>query len=169
MIIMENELISKFSNIYIMLLYAIMSNDINRVKHFLNDEMFNKYKSIIDNNIKNKEIQMYDEMNVKEIKILSNVKYSEYEEVKVYLVSRYMDYIIDAETKQYKRGINDHRVEKNNYLTFRKYLDAEGKEMYTCKNCGANLDVNFTGICPYCQSVVSMEKHDYVLTNLETK
>ncbi len=165
---MESELISKFSNIYIMLLYAIISNDINRVKHFLSDEMYEKYKSIIENNLQNKEIQMYDELNVKEIEIIDRVETTDYLEIKVKLISRYMDYVIDAETKKYKRGINDHRLEKVNYLTFKKSLKASSKELFTCPNCGANLDVNFTGTCPYCKSVVSMENNDYILTSLET-
>ena len=165
---MESELISKFSNIYIMLLYGIMSNDIERVKHFLSDEMYNKYKNIVDTNIKNKEIRMYDELNVKEIKILNTTTNSDYEEVTVKIISRYMDYVIDAETKKYKRGVNDHRVIKENILTFRKSINAIEKEMFKCPNCGANLDVNFTGVCPYCRQPFSMEEHDYILTNLET-
>ena len=43
----DNELISKFSNIYIMLLYSIMTNDISRVKHYLSDNLYHKYKYII--------------------------------------------------------------------------------------------------------------------------
>lgn len=41
------ELTSKFSNIYIMLLYALMNNDIKRVAHYLSDDMFEKYNMII--------------------------------------------------------------------------------------------------------------------------
>ncbi len=166
---MKEELTSKFSNIYIMLLYAIMANDINRVKHFLSPELAEYYQEIINNNIKNKEIRMYDELNVKEISILERNDYESYEEVKVRLISRYMDYVIDADTKKYKRGINDRRIEKENILVFKKEKTALGKEMYTCPNCGANLDVNFVGTCPYCREVISMEEHDYILVSLETK
>ena len=166
---MEEELISKFSNIYIMLLYAIMSNDINKVKHFLSPDLIKYYENIINNNIKNKEIEMFDELNVKEIEILEQKELDNYIEVKVRLISRYMDYIIDSETKKYKRGINNHRIEKENILIFQKENNALEKEMYTCPKCGANLDVNFRGTCPYCNSVVSMNEHDYLLVSIETK
>ncbi len=164
---MESELISKFSNIYIMLLFGIMSNDIMRVKHFLSDEMYEKYQNIVDNNIKNKEIQMYDELNVKEINIIDKTITDKYEEIKVKLIARYMDYVIDMETKKFKRGINTSRVETTNYLTFRKLLNANQKDFYTCSSCGANLDINFTGICPYCKNVVSVEDSDYILVSLD--
>ena len=51
---MEEELISKFSNIYIMLLYAIMSNDINKVKHFLSPDLGRYYENVINKNIRRK-------------------------------------------------------------------------------------------------------------------
>ena len=69
---MENksDLIGKFSNIYIMLLYSIMTNDINRVKHFISDDLYKYYKNLIENNKKNNQTQMYDELNVYKIEIL---------------------------------------------------------------------------------------------------
>ena len=44
---MKNDLTGKFSNVYIMLLYAIMTNNIERVKHFLSDEMYLKFTMIL--------------------------------------------------------------------------------------------------------------------------
>ena len=67
----DNELIGKFSNIYIMLLYSIMTNDIERVRHFLSNDLYNKYKTIINNHINNDETEMFDELNVHKIDIIS--------------------------------------------------------------------------------------------------
>lgn len=98
----DDELISKFSNIYIMLLYSIMTNDILRIKHYLNDNLYKRYKSIIDNHINNNETQMYDELNVYKISIEDKKIIDNKEIIKVKLISRYMDYIIDNETKKNK-------------------------------------------------------------------
>ena len=164
----ESELISKFSNIYIMLLYSIMTNDIDRVKHYLNEDVYNKYKNIVENNIKNKENQMYDELNVYKINIINKEIVENKEIITVELISRYMDYIVDSKTKQYKRGINNHRIEKKNILTFEKSKDVfDNKIVHTCPNCGANLDIHFTGICPYCKQSINLTNEDYILTNIE--
>lgn len=114
------ELKSKFSNIYIMILFAIMSNDLENVRHFLSADVYLKYKKIIDENSFNDEVQMYDELNVKSIDIVSQEEMEDFYLVKVRIISRYMDYVIDSATKKYKRGINTYRIEKENILTFKK-------------------------------------------------
>ena len=162
----DNELISKFSNIYIMLLYSIMTNDINRVKHFLSNELYSKYKSIVENHIKNKETQMYDELNVYKINIESIEVIDNKEIVVVKLISRYMDYIMDNETKKIKSGVNTHRIEKTNILTFeRRVGEVNKKVIHTCPNCGANLDVNYNGICSYCNQSINLN-NDYILIDI---
>lgn len=164
---MKSELISKFSNVYIMLLYSIMTEDMERVKHFLTDELYNKYKGIVDNNIKNNEIQMYDELNVAKINIISEKIIDNKEVVTVKLISKYMDYIVDKQTGGYKRGNNTSRVENTNILVFEKKLDVKDKNnIFKCPNCGASLDINFMGKCPYCKMVVNLTNYDYILTSI---
>ena len=164
----NDELISKFSNIYIMLLYSIMTNDIERVKHFLSNDLYNKYKIIVDNHIKNNETQMYDELNVYKINIENTQIHDNKEIINVKLISRYMDYIIDNQTKKIKNGINTHRIEKTNYLVFEKVINNNDKKIiHTCPNCGANLDINYNGICSYCKQSIKLNEEDYILVSLE--
>ena len=164
----NEELISKFSNIYIMLLYSIMTNNIDRVKHFLSKELYIKYKDIVDSHIKNGETQMYDELNVYKINIENKNILDNKEIITVKLISRYMDYIIDNKTHKRKSGVNTHRVEKTNLLIFeKKNIDLEKKVVYTCPNCGANLDINYNGICSYCKKSIDLKNDDYILTSIQ--
>ena len=164
----DSELISKFSNIYIMLLYSVMTNDIKRVKHFISDELYNKYKNIVDNHINNNETQMYDELNVYKINIESKEIVSNREIIKVKLISRYMDYIVDNKTKKIKAGVNTCRIEKTNYLVFERNINGLNNDLvYTCPNCGANLDINYNGICSYCKQNINLKDEDYILTSIE--
>ena len=110
---MEKELLSKFSNVYIMLLYAIMTNDIKRVKHFISDDLYIKYKDMTDKYISNNETRIFGEPNVYQISIINKEIKDDYEYVTVKLVSRYMDYIVDKTTLKFISGINDHRIEKD--------------------------------------------------------
>ncbi len=163
----NDELISKLSNIYIMLLYSIMTNDINRVKHYLSEEIFYKYKNIVDNHISNNETEMFDELNVYKINIIKRDILDNKEIITVRLESRYMNYIIDNETKKIKSGVNTHRIEKTNILVFEKNNNiSDNKAVHHCSNCGANLDINYNGVCSYCNKSVDLND-DYVLTILD--
>lgn len=168
---MENELElkGKFSNIYIMLLFGVMTNDLSNADHFLSNEVMNRYSKIIENNVSNNETQMYDEMNVKSIDIISYEELEDCYLVKVKLISRYMDYIIDSTTKKYKRGINTYRIEKENLLTFKKMKSAQERpSVIKCSHCGANMDINYSGKCEYCGSIADVTAYDYVLIDIKT-
>ena len=164
----NSELIGKFSNIYIMLLYSIMTLDIERVKCYLSNELYIKYKNIIDNYKSNNKIEYFDELNVYKIEIIDKNIINNKEIVKVKLISRYINYIIDKNTNKIIKGQNKHRIENNNYLIFEKILDNSNiKIIHTCPNCGANLDINYSGVCNYCNQSMNLN-NDYVLTDIQT-
>ncbi len=167
----DNDLLKgKFSNIFIKLLVGIMSNDLKDVKHFLSDDLYKKYQNIVNENLSNNEVHCYDELNVKDLSIDKIETDDKYEIVYVSLTSRYMDYYIDSESLNYKRGTNDHRIEEDHELIFKKLLIVGDRPaVIKCPGCGANLDANNTGYCKYCGTVHSAESYDYILyevTNL---
>lgn len=158
----------KFSNIFIKIVLGLMENDLSDVKHYLSDDVYNMYQKVIDNNIKNNEIPMYDELNVKSISLANSYETDDSYYVKIVLVSRYMDYVVDKDTFEYKRGINSYRVQKNHYLTFKKLKSAtERKNVIKCEYCGANLDINSSGVCEYCGKVADVSHYDYILVEAD--
>ena len=162
----ESELKAKFSNIFIMLLYSIMTKDLNKVKHFISDDLYNEYQNKIDILNKRKQTQLYDELNVGEIKILEQETFQDKYRVNVQIEARYMDYIVD-ENGNYISGNNTSRSAVNYYLIFEKNIDAQSKNYYKCASCGNNLDINFTGECPYCNNVVDVDDFEYQLISVE--
>lgn len=166
----DEMLIGKFSNIFIKLIVGIMSNDLKDIKHYLSSDLINRYQSMIDNNIANHEIRCLDEPNVKQINIEKRENEDDFEVIHINLVSRYMDYYIDSDTMEYKRGNNSSRVEISHDLIFKKKTDAlNNNNVIKCPSCGSNLDPNNSGYCNYCGVINSAEKYDYVLyevTNL---
>jgi len=155
--------LSRVDHIFIMLLDAIMQRDISSVKHYLSDEIYNKYNSIVSD-YKSKNItRLFDEMNVKTSRITNINITDDYIDIDVSLTSRYMDYFIDN-NGNYVSGINDHRIEIINSLTFRKKRNSkELKEARRCPNCGKTLDINHSGICPYCNGTFNLSDYDYIL------
>ncbi len=165
----ESQLESKFSNVYIMLLYSIMSEDMERVKHFISDDLYKYYESKVNSHKQNNEVQCYDELNVANICILKQEVIDNKMICEVEITSKYMDYIMDKDTGNVKLGNNQSRVQKKNLLVFEKEStdNTYGGE-YECKNCGASVDVNFNGICPFCNKSIDLIGRDYILTSIKT-
>lgn len=164
----DAKLVSKFSNIFINLLYSIMTNDINKVGCYLSKELYDKYSDIIENNKNNNELHMYDELNASDIKIVSQEEIEDKLVVKVKVNAKHMDYFIDNNTKQYKRGVNDRRLEICYHLTFEKMINAKQIPMlFKCPNCGGNLDINFKGTCNYCKKLIDLSEYDFIMTECD--
>ncbi len=159
--------ITKVNNIFVKLHTAVMLNDLESVKHFLSIDVYNKYLTILENLNKNNEQQMYDELNVKETYI-ENIQILEDQiNIKVKIISRYMDYIIDKNTLEYKKGNNTSRIQKDNYLTFSKKIITDNLNVSRkCLSCGADININNSGKCVYCGNVFPLEKYDYILTGI---
>ena len=165
----EGMFITKVNNIFIMLHTAVMMDDLDRAKHFLSNEVYEKYKDKLDKLNFNHERQMYDELNVKETIIDGFNIVEDKIVINVTIISRYMDYIINKDTGNYIRGINDRRVEKVNKLVFSKTINSTyTKTSQKCPTCGASIDVNSNGKCSYCGSIFNADKYDWILLSIET-
>lgn len=163
----ETEFLSKVSNTYIMILTAIMTDNIKRVEHKISPSVKEQLLKITEELNRKNLRQMYDELNVKNIVIKDKCEKEDHYEITVLLTSRYMDYQVDKTTGKYVSGINTERVEKVHYLTFSKIKDAkEIGIIKECPNCGASIDSNNTGICPYCRSVYNLKDYDWILIKM---
>lgn len=166
----EGMFITKVNNIFIMLHSAIMMDDLNRVKHFISEGLEEKYEKLLnDYNARNVR-QMYDELNVKETTIQDIQINKDSVIIKVEIVSRYMDYLVDKTTGTFISGYNDHRIEKINNLEFTKKINSKKYNIdKKCPSCGANININRNGKCDYCGTIFDTENYDWILTSIEVK
>lgn len=163
----EEDFLSYAANVFVKSFSAIMLGNLNDVDHFLTDEVFEKIKSIREENDKKNQIQMYDELNVKNIEIIDFKIIDNDIEIYVDLDSRYMDYKMDKETKKTISGNDKERIERNYKLVFTKKLSAIKNDFINkCSGCGASMDTNSSGVCPYCGKIFVQEEHDYVLKSI---
>ena len=161
---------TKVDNIFVKVYTSVMKQDLSEVSHFigdtLEDELQNKIKNLKNNNQR----QMYDELNVKDTRVLSRNIENDKEVVEVELISRYMDYIIDIDTGDLLSGDDSRRIQKNNILRFEKKLNAkEVGIVRKCPGCGASISVNTSGQCEYCDTIFNQEDYDYVLVSIDVK
>lgn len=164
----QSAFLAKVDNTFIMLLTAIMTDKMERVEHKISHSLFNKYSLLLNNLNSKNQRQMYDELNVKSTEILSIDKTADKYVIEVLLISRYMDYLVDKSTGNYISGENSRRIEKNNYLTFEKSINAKEEGIARkCPGCGANIDANNSGKCDYCGSIYNTESYDWVLVDIK--
>ena len=110
-------------NTYMMLQTAIMLGNLSRIKNKLSDNLIQKYQSIIDDFNNNGLRQMYDDLAVKKTEILSVNKDDNKYYIKVLIKSAAKDYVVDKTNMEYRYGINNQMIEKNNYLTFSRIIN----------------------------------------------
>ena len=160
---------TKVDNIFVKLYTAVMKGNLDDVKHFLSQDVYEKFNNYIKELTSNGKRQMYDELNVKNTRIISRTKTDDKEIVKVELISRYMDYIIDINNGNLISGDNTRRIEKRNILTFEKKLNTKDIGIVRkCPGCGASISVNTSGKCEYCDTIFNQEDYDYVLVEILT-
>ena len=165
----ESSFKTKVDNIFVMLHMSLMTDNMKRVDHFINDEVYNEFNNRLTILNNNNERQMFDELNVKSTDIINIEILEDKFIITVRLVSRYMDYVVDKTTLKYKRGNNSSRIEKENILIFEKKRSAKIQRVVRfCPNCGHPMDVNKSGYCEFCHSSYNQEDYDWILTKIIT-
>jgi predicted lipid-binding transport protein (Tim44 family) len=163
----EATFLTKADHIFIMILSAIMENDLSSVKHYLSEDVYNHFDELVKSYEKDKVIRLFDEMNVKSTDIIDAYKNDNGINIVVKLVSRYMDYFIN-EDGEFASGINDHRIELSHNIVFTKNLNAkELDEVRRCPTCGHSLDINSSGLCSFCGNTIDMSEYDYIVTEID--
>ena len=163
----EGSFKSYVANVFVKLFTSVMLDELDNVKHFLSEDVYNQYKSKIDD-LNNKGVrQIYDELNVKDSSIIKvSITDTDFI-ITVLITSRYMDYIVDKNSGNFISGNNQSRIEKNYTLIFtikRNFLH-QGV-VRKCPGCGASISVNTSGKCEYCGTIYNLEKYDYILTSI---
>lgn len=165
----ESAFITKVNNTYIMLLTAIMTNNLDRVKHKISQELYDRYSIFLKELDKANQKKVYQEMNIKDTKIINITENDNQYLIEVKLISRYMDYIVNSQTNAFLFGNNTHRIEKENRLLFSKSKQAKSEnDIRKCPNCDAIIDANSSGICEYCKTPYNTKDYDWVLVSIAT-
>ena len=106
--------ISKVDRIFIMILDALMEKNINNVKHYISNDIYNHYINLVNSYNEKGLTRIFDEMNIKSTELTGYDIKDNNIYITVKLISRYMDYFIDSNTGNYVSGVNNHRLETAN-------------------------------------------------------
>lgn len=154
-------MISKVKNIYIMLLHAISKENLSIVDHCLDDEFKNRINKMIEENKKNNLKQVFRQQNISNLVILEE----DNESLTIQGEIKHISYLVNRKNNKIVSGDNQTRITKNVVLKFRKN-DVKTKTLYQCPTCGGGLNINSTGICPYCGQALDDDFCPYVLYSI---
>ena len=162
----ESIFISKVNNIFVAMLNSIMFQDASMSVTSLGPNLKEDIIVIIATLKSRNAIQMYGEMNVHDTKIMDVQVLEDKYVIKVQIMSRYLDYLMDATSKKKISGDDYTRVERANYLLFEEKRDHKKLgDVTECPFCGANIDYNYKGICEYCKKELPKENYDWILVD----
>ena len=82
---------AKVDNVYIKLYTGVMKQNIENIRHFLSDEVYEKYSNIIKQLQAKNQIQVYDELNVSDTTITGIEEFDDRFEINVKLLTKYLD------------------------------------------------------------------------------
>lgn len=168
----EDLFVSRVNTMFIQLQEAWQEKDWKKVRPFESDELFNLHNKQLQDLINSNTTNMVEEIAILNTKIRDYHEDSRIENLDVYLKVRLKDYIIDDNTRQVIEGDKNLEITMEYLLVMSRKMGVktqlhEKTTVTTCPNCGANISINASGVCEYCDSVVSNGEFDWVLTRME--
>lgn len=164
----ESKFKSKVENIFVQIKLSMVTGKTEKIKHFVNDETYNKITQKVQNDIDNNRIQLYDELNVANIRIIKIEELDDCFKIYVEVHSKALEYYIDRTTRKYISGDTRDRVERYTNIEFTKIKDAKDlKVTRKCPTCGANMDINANGKCRYCGNTFNLANYDWTITKMD--
>ena len=168
----ESRFLEDAANLYIRLQNAWTDRNLEPVRSRLSEEQYAAAERGVNQYLRAKQTNHVDRIAVLGTEIIGCSKDSRNDILIVRMNTRIVDYVTDDATGKLVRG--DKSAEK--FMTYHwtmirslgKQTAVSGKiKAKYCPHCGAPLDLNQSGVCSYCHSVVTSDDHDWVLAKIE--
>ena len=151
---------------------AWMERDWEQVRPFESEELYATHERQLQEYKRLGRINVLERINVNNAYFFSLVKDNEWETLSVVMHVRMIDYIIDEHTRKVLKGSADDDCFMSYFYTFKrkagvKTMNAK-QEVGTiaCPNCGAPTHVVSSGKCEFCNFVITVKDHGWVLSDI---
>lgn len=154
---LKNELYTKFLQIQ----DSYTKFDYDKLRSLCSDDFYNSYKEQMELlQSKLKEHIMCNHV-LLDIKITSIERINNQIVVDVYMKVAFIDYIFSNKLNKIVKGNKKYRITNYYEMTFIKGVDIS--EDIVCPGCGANIKVNASGKCDFCDSIIVKKPNSFVL------
>lgn len=156
----EKRFIDQAYEIYKDIQVAWMDFDYETLRKLTTDELYNLYHSQLVALSVKKQKNIMKDFKLFGAKI-TNVEHNNASiSIKINMQIECTDYVIDKNEKVVRGDAND-RMFYNYEMTFTKGLNEKDNK---CPNCNAPLENVHSSVCPYCNSTIISDNHNWVLS-----
>lgn len=159
----KDEFLLNVYNMYCNIQVAWMNFKLEDVKDIITDELYTMYESQLATLTAKGEQNIMKDFNLSRSWMKRTVVENNTITITTGHIIQCFDYIINQTTGEVVRGDKDHKLNIIYEMEFRKTLD-QNKKIDKCPNCGAQVDVNSSGICLFCRTKLVTENINWVLT-----
>ncbi len=158
----------KLSNIYVQMQNGCTARNIEALRPYLTDALYQQFDRQLKALIANRQINYVDRISVLSVDLRGYFQEGGEDHLVAELKTRITDYTVNEDTGAIVSGSKT--AEK--FMTYEWDLSrptgtvtekaGEATERH-CPNCGAPLSVNESAKCPYCDSVITFADHDWTI------
>ncbi len=167
-----DEFESRLSNLYVQLQNCWSARDLEPLRPYLTNMLYEQSERQVGQYRKNGQTPHVERIAVLGVDLRGWYQQDSQDHVIANVRARIVEYTTDDNTGEVVRGSST----EEKFLTYEWDLcRTSGKITYTgedardlhCPNCGAPMSINQSAKCPYCDSVVTVEEHDWVLAAIK--
>jgi len=168
----EQAFLEKVGNRYVQMQNAWQDKQWEPMRAFMTDSLYNQMLRQLQALIAAGRTNHVERIAVLETRIVRYAVEGDNDVLVVRLSTRICDYTTDDKTGKVVGGsqtrelfmVYDWKMTRQKDM---KTLDQPSMTQVSCPNCGAPLDISHTGKCPYCDTVVTLSDHDWVLSSIK--
>lgn len=170
----EEELISKTQNIFMQLQEAWSTQNWKVARMYETDALFNVHNKQLEGIISKNRTNYVENITFVNTDIVEYDQDENNDIAKILFEVRLIDYTVDNETGKVVFGDKRKILHLKYLYTFirSKNVVTEGGDgliTTNCPSCGAPMDVNASGECEYCGTVIVNGTYDWVVSNIESR
>ena len=162
----------KLANLYVRFQNDWQAKNISELRPYMSDAMFAQMDRQLDAHRQRFETNCIDRISVLGVELLGWKQENGFDIMIAKLNTRIVDYVVDDRTGKVIRGSKT----KEKFMTYEWTMArttgvvtsrSTGTTSQTCPYCGAHVNINHSTVCEYCQSVLTTDTFDWVVTNIK--
>ena len=167
-----SEFKEKLSNLYVRFQNDWQVKDITELRPYLSDAFYAQMDRQLDIYRMKHQTNRVERIAVLGVELKGWKTESDHDVIIAELNTRIVDYVIDDATSSIVRGSDSQEkfmkyewtlIRSKGVITSR----STGTTSQTCPHCGAHIDINHSAVCEYCDSVLTTDTFDWVVTNIK--
>ena len=170
----EAEFREKLGNMYVQFQNAWQAKDMEPLRPYLTDAMYNKCDRQLDALRQNHQTNRIERVSVLGVDLMGWKQEGGFDMMVARLRTRIVDYVVDDRSGEVIRGSNtaekfmeyEWDLLRSSGLTTASAA-AGGTTAQSCPHCGATIDINRSAKCPFCDSILTTDTFDWAVSEIK--